>query len=67
MFPSNWKKTYDLRMAIFQCPVCELRFILSAELDDHLAQAHPDFNVEHDTPEDEAMAEKNRRRRDFDA
>ena len=54
-------------MAVFQCPVCELRFTLSAELDDHLAQAHPDFNVDHDSPEDEAMAERNRRRRDFDA
>lgn len=51
-------------MAIFQCPVCELKFGLSAELDDHLAQAHPDFNVEHENPEDEALAEQKRRKRD---
>ena len=65
MFLKTAKKSgYDLVMAIFQCPVCELRFSLSAELDDHLNQSHPDFKVEHESAEDELLAEKKRRRRD---
>ena len=53
-------------MAIFQCPVCELRFALAAELDDHLDKAHPDFNVEHDSVEDEMISKARRRRRESD-
>ena len=53
-------------MAVFQCPVCELRFALSAELDDHLDQAHPDFKVEHDSVEDETISKAKRRKRERD-
>jgi uncharacterized C2H2 Zn-finger protein len=29
-----------------QCPRCELRFATQWELEAHLAEAHPDFEVE---------------------
>ena len=53
-------------MAIFQCPVCELRFALAAELEEHLNSAHPDFNVEHKSIEDEMISKKKRRGREGD-
>ena len=53
-------------MAVFQCPVCELRFSLNNELEDHLEQAHPDFEAEFDSPEDEMIAAVKRRRRESD-
>ena len=53
-------------MAIFQCPVCELRFALAAELEDHVDKAHPDFKVEHDSVEDEMISRVRRRRRETD-
>ncbi len=51
-------------MTVFQCPVCELRFALAAELEEHLDSTHPDFKAEHDTVEDEMLAAKRRRRRE---
>ena len=30
-------------MAVLQCPVCELRFLSESELQQHLANEHPDF------------------------
>jgi hypothetical protein len=54
----------EVPMAIFQCPVCELRFSLNSELEHHIQEAHPDFKVEHDTEEDELLASKKRRRRE---
>lgn len=53
-------------MAVFQCPACELRFALAAELEEHVNSAHPDFNVEHKSAEDELLAQKKRRRREDD-
>ena len=53
-------------MGIFQCPVCELRFALAAELEDHLDKAHPDFQVEHKSGEDEMISKVRRRRRESD-
>ena len=53
-------------MAIFQCPVCELRFALAAELEEHVDSAHPDFNVEHKSVEDEMISKVKRRRREDD-
>ncbi len=29
-------------MSVHQCPMCELRFAFATELEDHLAQEHPD-------------------------
>jgi hypothetical protein len=54
----------EVEMAIFQCPVCELRFALNGELEDHIAEAHPDFNVEHESEEDELLSSIKRRRRE---
>jgi hypothetical protein len=53
-------------MAIFQCPVCELRFSLNAELEHHIKDAHPDFHVEYDKEEDEMLGSIKRRRREAD-
>lgn len=53
-------------MGIFQCPVCELRFALAAELEDHVDKAHPDFQVEHKSAEDEMISKVRRRRRETD-
>jgi hypothetical protein len=53
-------------MAIFQCPVCELRFSLNSELEHHIKEAHPDFNVEHEKEEDELLSSIKRRRREED-
>ena len=53
-------------MGIFQCPVCELRFALAAELDVHVANAHPDFKVEHKSVEDEMISKAKRRRSESD-
>ncbi len=50
-------------MAVFQCPACELRFLLAAELEEHLNSAHPDFEAKFDKPEDELLAAKRRRER----
>lgn len=51
-------------MAIFQCPVCELRFALNNELEQHISEAHPDFNVDHEKQEDEMLSSIKRRRRE---
>lgn len=53
-------------MAIFQCPACELRFALAAELEDHVDKAHPDFKVEHQSVEDEMISKAKRRKRESD-
>ncbi len=53
-------------MAVFQCPACELRFALAAELEEHVDSAHPGFNVEHKSVEDEMIAKAKRRRREDD-
>lgn len=37
-------------MAVHQCPKCELRFTLVAELDDHCEHDHPAFR--HEDPAD---------------
>ena len=50
-------------IAVFQCPVCELRFALVAELDEHLEAAHPGFEKQHDDVEDEVRAAARRRKR----
>ena len=54
---------YDRDMAVFQCPACELRFSLAAELEEHLNSAHPDFEARFEKPEDELLAAKRRRER----
>lgn len=56
----------EVTMAVFQCPVCELRFALAAELEDHVDSAHPDFNVEPKSVEDEMISKVKRRRRESD-
>jgi hypothetical protein len=53
-------------MATFQCPVCELRFSLNAELEHHIAEAHPDFKVEYDKEEDKLLGSIKRRKREAD-
>ena len=53
-------------MAVFQCPVCELRYGLNTELEEHLAEAHPEFEAEYETLEDEMLAAAKRRRREPD-
>ncbi len=53
-------------MAVFQCPVCELRFALNSELEHHIKETHPDFNVEHESEEDELLSSIKRRRREED-
>ena len=56
----------EIAVAIFQCPVCELRFSLNSELEDHVREAHPDFAVEHKSDEDEMLSSMKRRRREQD-
>jgi hypothetical protein len=51
-------------MAVFQCPVCELRFSFNNELEEHLAEAHPEFEAEYETVEDEMMAAAKRRQKE---
>ncbi len=51
-------------MAVLQCPACELRFALAAELEEHLRSAHPDFEATFERPEDELLAAKRRRARE---
>ena len=55
-------------MEVLQCPVCELKFRFSAEVEDHLKLEHPDFNVERDasgrSPLDEARRKREERRRE---
>ncbi len=53
-------------MAVFQCPVCELRFALAAELEEHVESAHPGFKAEPKSVEDELIAKVKRRRREDD-
>jgi WhiB family redox-sensing transcriptional regulator len=47
---------------IFQCSVCELRFQSPSELDDHMAQEHPDFHWEPRSVEDSLLGATHRRR-----
>jgi WhiB family redox-sensing transcriptional regulator len=47
---------------IFQCSVCELRFQSPSELDDHMAQEHPDFHWEPRSLEDSLLGAAHRRR-----
>ena len=50
-------------MAVFQCPVCELKFAFATELEEHIAGSHPDFKAEYKSPEDELLAARERRKR----
>ena len=49
-------------MEIFQCSVCALRFQSPSELDDHMAQEHPDFHWEPRSVEDSLLGATHRRR-----
>jgi len=51
-------------MDVFQCPVCALKFRFSSELDQHLALEHPNFSAE-DDPDDAAIRDQKRKRRDL--
>ena len=53
---SGRKDWYKWQMAVFQCPVCELRFLLDAEVRDHLRTDHPDFDQDPAGAEGEARA-----------
>jgi WhiB family redox-sensing transcriptional regulator len=46
----------------FQCSVCELRFPSPSELDDHMAEEHPDFHWEPRSVEDSLLGATHRRR-----
>ncbi|MDQ3986666.1 MAG: hypothetical protein M3280_09240 [Actinomycetota bacterium] len=50
-------------MAVFQCPVCELKFTFATELEEHIASSHPDFRADYESPEDEFRAARERRKR----
>ena len=52
-------------MDVFQCPVCDLKFRFSSELDQHLKLEHPKFSAEDDDVEDELLREKQRKKRDL--
>ena len=45
----------------FQCPECALRFLLEAEVDDHLRLDHPDFHIEPKSDEDAYLMEVHRK------
>ena len=51
-------------MDVFQCPVCDLKFRYSSELDQHLKLEHPSFSAE-DEPDDEAIRDQKRKKRDL--
>lgn len=52
-------------MDVFQCPVCDLKFRYSSELDQHLKLEHPSFTAEEDDVEDALLREKKRKKRDL--
>ena len=47
-------------MDVLQCPECELRFRFESELDDHLANEHPNFHVAPKSVEDSMLIEGHR-------
>jgi hypothetical protein len=47
---------------ILQCPVCELKFRFSSELEEHLALEHPDFEAKARSGDEQALSEARRRR-----
>jgi hypothetical protein len=50
-------------MPVFQCPECDLRFLFASELDQHIADEHPDFKSEPKSVEDSLLAASHKRRR----
>ena len=49
-------------MDVLQCPVCDLRFRFSSELEDHLKLEHPKFEATARSGDDEKLSEGRRRR-----
>jgi hypothetical protein len=49
-------------MPVFQCPDCNLRFLFASELDQHIADEHPDFHADPKSVEDSLLAASRRRR-----
>ena len=50
-------------MEVFQCPICELRYHNTSELDEHIAIEHPDFVWKPKTLEDSLLGAAHRRHR----
>ena len=49
-------------MDVYQCPDCPLRFRYATELEDHLRNDHPSFEVTSKTIEDALMSASHRHR-----
>jgi hypothetical protein len=53
-------------MEVLQCPVCDLKFRFSSELEEHLALEHPDFEARPRGRDEDSIsaARRNRQIRD---
>jgi hypothetical protein len=48
---------------IYQCPDCELKFGSNSELDEHIAEEHPDFSSVPRSVEDAMLGAARRKRK----
>ena len=51
-----------MRMEVFQCPECELRFRSASEMEQHVSIDHPDFEFTPKTIEDSLLQAGHKRR-----
>ena len=49
-------------MEVLQCPECALKFRFSAELEEHLALEHPDFEAKPRKRDEDSMSAARRNR-----
>jgi hypothetical protein len=49
-------------MEVLQCPVCDLKFRLSSELEQHLKLEHPKFEAKARSGDEQALSEARRKR-----
>ena len=52
----------NLGMEVLQCPVCDLKFRLSSELEQHLKLEHPKFEAKARSGDEQALSEARRKR-----
>jgi hypothetical protein len=52
----------EVRMYVYQCPECNLKFQYASELEQHMSIDHPDFHVTPKTIEDALMSASHRPR-----
>jgi hypothetical protein len=52
----------EVRMYVYQCPECDLKFQHASELEQHMSLDHPDFQVTPKTIEDSLMSASHRPR-----